>query len=410
MKFLLGCLVFFPVFLAAQDKNRIFGKAVQRSTGAAIPNASIFISGSSLGTMSDSAGNFELSGIPAGNFELIISSVGFTKVVYPFSSEKLPIRLTVQMEPKVVELGEVTVEPFDPDGWRKWGQLFLDNFIGTTDAARRCRITNTDKLRFRYNRKTNTITVVADEPLKIINNHLGYTLQYELEDFIYNQDEGSVLFVGYSLFKSMDEGRTRQRYAARRDEVYNGSMTHFMRSLYYDRLEAEGFEARRLYRGPNHEKNRVRAIMTSQLRNNITSGGRTVMRLGVTPSGDSMAYYQKIMQQRDELTQVSPYVLGADSLLTTGGDSTKLLNFPGLLQVTYKKGLEEKGYLLYRMQSRKPRYPVSIIFLRDESGIIIQPNGYYYPPQLIFTMDYWAWSEKIAHMLPIDYRPGADKN
>src|SRR5688572_22578027 len=189
MKFLLGCLLLFPVFLAAQDKNRIFGKAIQRSTGAAIPNASVFISGSSLGTVSDSAGNFELGGIPAGNFELIISSVGFTTVVYPFGSEKLPIRLTVQMEPKVVELGEVTVEPFDPDGWRKWGQLFLDNFIGTSDAARRCRITNTEKLRFRYNRKTSTLTVVADEPLKIINNHLGYTLQYELEDFIYNQEE-----------------------------------------------------------------------------------------------------------------------------------------------------------------------------------------------------------------------------
>jgi hypothetical protein len=412
MKFLPVLFMLFPLFLASQQKNRIVGKVVQHSTDAAIPNASVFISGSSLGTVSDSAGNFELGAIPAGNFELIISSVGFATVVYPFSSEKLPLRLTVQMEPKVVELGEVTVEPFDPDGWQKWGRLFLDNFIGTSEAARRCRITNLEKLHFRYNRKTQTITVVADEPLNIINNHLGYTLQYQLEDFIYNEEEGSVLFAGYSLFKSMDEGRdrARERYATKREEVYHGSMMHFMRALYHDQLGAEGFEARRLYRGPNQEKRRVRAIMDSRSRNNITSGGKTVMRLGVAPPEDSMAYYREVMQQQDELEQVSPYVLGADSLLTTGSDSTKQLYFPGLLQVTYKKGFEEKGYLLYRMQNRKSRFTVSVIFLRDESVIMIEPNGYYYPPQFVFTMDYWAWSEKIAHMLPIDYQPPGGKN
>jgi hypothetical protein len=400
MKFLLCCVILFPLFLVAQEKNRISGKAVQRSTGAAIPNASVFISGSSLGTVSDSAGNFELSGIPGGSFELIISSVGFTTVVYPFSSEKLPMRLTVEMDPKVTELGQVTVEPFDPDGWKNWGQVFLDNFIGTSEAAKRCRITNPKAIHFRYSRKTRTLTVIADEPLQIVNNYLGYNLQYQLEEFVYNQQEGSVLFVGYSLFKSMGN-----RYNGRRSEVYKGSLTHFMRALYYNRLLAEGFEARRLYKFSNVEKTRVKTIMASQAKNNISSGGKTVVRLGVAPPEDSMAYYRRIMQQPDQLTQIAATLLTADSLLTAGRDSTKVLMFPGFIQVTYKKGLEEPAYLQYHMLSRKRYYPVSVIFLNDASEIMIEPNGYYYPPQFIFTMEYWGWSEKIAHMLPIDYQP-----
>src|SRR5688572_17058469 len=113
MKLLLICCALLTVvYSSAQDKNRISGKAVQRSSGAPIPNASVFVSGTSLGTITDAEGNFEIKGIPSGNFQLIVSSVGFDKLVYSFSSENLPLRLNLQMEPKVQELKEVTVEPF----------------------------------------------------------------------------------------------------------------------------------------------------------------------------------------------------------------------------------------------------------------------------------------------------------
>lgn len=407
MKYLLLCSALIVSQLApAQVVNSIYGKTTQKGTGAAIPNASVFISGSSLGTVSDSAGNFELRGIPSGNFELIISSVGFSTVVYPFTSDKLPLKLNVQMEPKVEELNSITVEPFDPNGWENWGRLFLENFIGTSSAGRRCTITNTSALRFRYNRKTRTLTVVADQPLEILNSHLGYTLQYQLEEFTLNQQENSVLFVGYTLFREMNRPA---RYYQRRRDVYNGSMNHFMRSLYHDSLAEEGFETRRLVRTPNYEKQRVRQIMASQARRNINSGGKTVMRLGVAPPADSTTYYQRVMQQPEELSHVSSYVLGPDSLLTAGRDSAKILSFNNFLQITYKNGLEEREYLLYRMLGRKPWYPVSLIFLISEDGILVEPNGYHYPPQAIFSMEYWGWSEKVAHMLPIDYDPRAKR-
>jgi len=409
---LLFCALLLSLSIIAQERNRIFGKAVQRSNGAPIPNASIFISGSSLGTMTDAAGNFELNGVPSGNFQLIISSIGFTTIVYPFSTENLPLRLNVQMDEKAEELSEVTVEPFDPDGWHNWGNLFTQLFIGTSKAASQCRIINNKALRFRYNKSKRLLTVLADEPLIIENFYLGYTVKYQLEEFNYDQDDRVITFYGYPFFTDKQEkrGGTPPRYIQRREEVYNGSINHFMWALYNDRLSEEGFEVRRMAHETNYEKERIKKIMASEARRNISSGGVTVMRLGVAPPADSMNYYRQVMKQPDELKRIGADLLRADSLLLPGKDSTKQLLFPHYLQVVYKNGREEKKYLLSTRQSRKAGFPVSEIFLVDESGIFIYPNGYYFPPRAIFALEYWAWSEKISHLLPLGYAPPSRKN
>lgn len=401
---LLCCLLLTTVLIHAQEKNRIFGKAVQRTSGVAIPNASVFISGTSIGTITDSAGNFELKDIPPGNFELIVSSVNYTTIVYPFSGDKLPIRLSLQMDPKVQELTEVTVLPFDPNGWENWGSLFLENFLGTSYAGRQCRIVNKKAVRFRYNQTSRVLSVVADEPLVIENEYLGYTLNYQLEEFTADQASNIIFYYGYSYFKdkAQNKGRVPSRFTQRRAETYNGCMAHFMRALYHDQLTAEGFEVRRLVMEPNIEKERVKKILQAQSRRNISSGGKTVMKLGIAPPADSTSYWQSVMQQPNELRKYSG-LLTADSLLRPAQDSMKLLSFTNYLHITYKKGLEEGAYVKSRMMSRKVTYPLSIVFLKDESELYIFPNGYYYPPQAIFAMEYWGWSEKIGRMLPIDY-------
>lgn len=403
---LLCCILFISLALTAQDKNRVFGKVTFKKTGAVIPNASVFISGSSLGTTTDSAGNFELKGIIPGNFQLIISSIGYNTIAYPFSSDQLPLKLDVQMDLKVEVLDEVTVEPFDPNGLNKYGVIFLEMFIGTAEGSRSCHITNMKALRFRYNQKKKLLTVVADEPLIIKNDYLGYTIKYQLEEFNYNMADRTIFFYGYSFFTDNLEKRDRipVRFAHRRRQTYNGSMTHFMHSLYYDRLKEEGFEVRRLVTEPNYEKDRVRKIMESERRNNISSGGVTVMKLGIPQPADSLAYFRRVMQQSNEIKRVGAALLTADSLLTPGKDSKNMV-FPNFLQIVYVNEFEENGYLTNTMQPRKPGFQVSEIFLTDESGVNIYPNGYFYPPHNIFSLLYWAWSEKMSHLLPLDYEP-----
>jgi hypothetical protein len=41
--------------------------------------------------------------------------------------------------------------------------------------------------------------------------------------------------------------------------------------------------------------------------------------------------------------------------------------------------------------------------------IEIEANGSYYNPADLMSMGYWAWSEKIANMLPFDFDVGSKK-
>jgi hypothetical protein len=42
-------------------------------------------------------------------------------------------------------------------------------------------------------------------------------------------------------------------------------------------------------------------------------------------------------------------------------------------------------------------------WLLTPAAVLVAANGSYYPPQELFTSGYWAKSEKIANLLPLDY-------
>lgn len=393
----------------AQSNNHITGTIVNATTGAPIVSASIFISNTSRGTASNGIGHFSLTDVPAkGSYELVISSIGFTTLVYPFSADSLPLILTVKLKPKVTELESVVIEPWEKDGWAKWGRVFTESFIGTMDASRQCTIKNYKSLRFRYSRKTNTLIAVSDEPLIIENRALGYRIQYQLEDFIYNMQERTLLYVGYTLFEDMAEDRNRipRRWQVSRKHAYEGSLLHFMRSLYTNQLANDGFEVQRMVKQPNREKERVKKEYAALWRRNIGTGSRIVMGRGdsVSVVGDSSSYYTRILRQPDFIDVVNPRLLTADSIVLRN-DSSRVLNFPDYLHVTFKKGLEEEEYLKRFGEMRKPWHPRSDIVLLNGTPVLIEASGVYFPPQELFSLGYWAWTEKIAHMLPIDFNP-----
>ncbi len=406
------CLFYFQLTPRAQNNNYITGSVWNAETETVIPNASVFLTNTSRGTMTSDSGVFRLQSIQPGNYELVISSIGFTTQVYSFSADKLPIKLKIYLQPKITELATVVIEPYLKNGWKEWGTFFTNQFIGTTDASKLCRIRNYKSLRFRHSKKRNILTVTADEPLIIENRDLGYRMKYQLEEFSYDLNHNILFYLGYILFEDMaqEDKKLPRRYRLARRNAYNGSIMHFIRSLYANQLVENGFEVQRMERHPNLEKERVKRLLQ---RDTVAFSGRTGSRIMIGNAGlqskmagvplDSSVYYRNVLSQTDSIEFLSGYALVADSLVTDDDEKQRVLYFRNYLQVMYKLGYEEPSYLRGTMQARNAYYPRSFFILKNNLPVVIEKNGSCYPPTELFSSGYWAWSEKVSRLLPADY-------
>lgn len=395
------------------SQRTITGRVVSAATGEPIPGSSVFISNSSKGTTSDKQGYFELTDLPGGKNDLIVSSIGYETTAYSFSAEQLPLKLKFEMSVKVRELQNVTVEPSVEEGWDKWGKMFTENFIGSTPNGIHCKIKNYKAIKFRYFRKSNRVIAYCDEPIVLENKALGYILNYQLEDFEVNFKEGSTAFAGYPYFEEIDKSRKglQKRWQKNREKAYYGSMMQFMRSLYSNTLAKDGFEVRRMVKVPNLEKQRVKKIYRPIMRVSgpVTVGNRKtipMVQVDTVIRTDSNEYYQRIMQQKDEEEIYGKDILTADSIIVAVEGAYKVGYFNDYLYVTYKNETEDKEYLQYHRENRSATFQRSYIWLRNGSPFSVDANGNYSPPQEIFFMAYWGWCEKIGDMLPLDFEPG----
>lgn len=374
----------------------IKGKVISADSKTPLAGVSVFLSNTSFGTTSNSAGEFQLSP-PLAKYDLIVSSVGYETYAQTISAENSS-ELTILLRQKAQVLDEVVVGAYEKNGWKTWGQFFIENFIGTTEWAEDCKIKNSDVIKFRRNKNDNTLSAVAMDVLIIENKSLGYTISYQLESFDYDFGSNYVSYLGYPLITPMKGNAARQRrWNANRDDAYYGSMMEFMRALYRNKIVEEGFEVRRLHKSPNLEKQRVREIYRNRA---------LIMRTGLLnkydPVADSTAYFEKVLRQTNEILNFSPYTLSGDSIAYAIDSVTAGIEFPDFLHITYKKAAPP---LKYRQRSPNNAKMMSELMLVTPGPLQVQSNGNYFPPLKLVSLGYWAWSEKVGALLPFDYRP-----
>jgi hypothetical protein len=322
------------------------GSVRDSSTGKPIPAVSVFLNGTSKGTVTNDDGTFLLDGILPGGYQLVISTIGYATFQIEINTQQLPPNLNVTLQTRAVELAAATVEPADKDGWRKWGRLFWNIFIGTTRNASYCTIENKDVLRFHFNPKSKKVTVSAFDPLIIVNKALGYTIEYRLETFSYNLSGGAFEFDGHPLFREMTPGDSveQQTWESNRQLAYLGSVLHFMRSLYKGRLREEGFVV-------GHE---VRST-----------------------------------KRKKQIKTVYNY----DSLVTINHDKSRTFSFIGDFIVIYGNG--DLGIPFTR----------SVLELLSPVSIRIEENGSYFPLLSLYMQGSWAKTQTVGNIVPIDYVP-----
>ncbi len=405
-------LIFVFSAIVTNAQQSLSGKVFDAGTHKPIALANVFLSNTSVGTITDDNGTFTIQRFPDGRYELIVSCIGYETFIVTIQSGHLPANLVVKLKPKVEVLNEVIVEPYEKNGWEKWGSFFMENFIGLSSNAANCKFVNKEVVKFRHSKKEGTLKAFADEPLVLINNALGYTLKYSLTKFEYNFNTKIFFYQGYPLFEEMDSKRARvkERWIRNRESAYHGSLMHFMRSLYRNTLIQNNFEVRKLIKLSDPEKARVKAIYQNQVRQ-LSAQSKSIDMSGDMgfANADSANYYKKVMRNPEDLNVLINQILPGDSIAYALDSTTVGLDFTHYLYVTYllKKNPEEYAKILYKGAENAPI--ISEISLTNGIPVTVLANGSYFEGVNMLTSKYWGWWEKLGNMLPYDYWPPVPK-
>ncbi len=383
-----------------QSQQLITGIVKDASNQQPISGASVFVNNTSIGTVTNSEGAFALT-VNYQQFDLVVSSIGFENAVIKITTTNVAMPQQVLLKPKPKELEAVTVAAFEKDGWNKWGRLFTELFIGVMPEASSVTIMNSDKIKFRYKKKEKLLEAIAFEPIIIKNNYLGYTLQYDLVTFEYTFSNKSLLVAGYPLFIPMEGNEAKQRkWERHRKEAYEGSTMHFMRSIYRNKLAQDGFQIRVLQRFENTERTRV-ALRTQSLYNNNDWVEQSTQK--GTQAYDSAKYYTDILKQPKVNSVLSQQPITPDSIAYAIDSTTLGVFFNHYIEVRYNK----KETTTYAQLEGHEPYPFrrSNITLVKPDELVVLSSGMHFEGTNLLRDGYWAYSEKIAYMLPFDYWP-----
>lgn len=401
--------LFLFFLLPYQAFTQVTGTVVSETSHQPVPFASVFINNSTLGTTTDESGHFSLTRLTPGKHELVVSLLGYEKF---FTVINVPLEkpMTILLREKSTQLDQVTVTAFDKDGWKTWGTLFTESFIGTSANARRTVLKNPKDLRFRHNKKENILEVFAMAPLKIQNRALGYDLEYHLEVFRIDFSNHSQVYAGYPFFK--EQRSVSKRNLRNRETAYHASLIKFMHSLYHNTVQEDGYTVRKMVEVHNREKERVKALRNKYTLKEVDASGRLITVSApaypeelYTP--DSLAYFQTILSQPDSRFSLYKDTLSTLQLVHTDSTGLKKLYFKDYLYVVNTRHKEDPLYLEFKREKRAVAPQTSLLSMLADEAIEIQENGNYFPPLNLFTGDYWGWSNKTADLLPLDYKPSS---
>ena len=201
MKSLLRSFLLLAIFSAytsalfAQNSYTISGSVFDESTNESIIGAQVFLNGTTIGTTTRENGDFELSGIPEGIYELVVSFLGYESQSVTFNTQNIEEDYNFVLTPTTYEMDEIVVKP-DPKLWEEDFKVFKKNFLGTGPFSEDTKILNPEVLNFYYDDVARIFTAKAYDRLIIENKALGYKIYYLLAYFEVNYAAGSNSYAG----------------------------------------------------------------------------------------------------------------------------------------------------------------------------------------------------------------------
>lgn len=223
--------------LFAQNTFQIAGN-VKNMKGESLEAATVFINGSKKITKTDDKGNFSFPAIAPGTYQVVINMIGYASTKENVLIQEKSAGLKIVLAEKGIALSEVVIG----DGSQRAAQVktFVKNFLGESSNAKSCTLVNPELLDF--STKQTLLDATTNDFLIIENRNLGYRIKYLLRNFRFNSGTGVTSYDGESLFENLEGTDAQQiKWKENRMKAYQGSLMHYLRSLYLNTTRQEGF-------------------------------------------------------------------------------------------------------------------------------------------------------------------------
>lgn len=373
--------------LTASSQFTVRGMVLDSATREPLVSASVFCQNTTSGSYTDKQGEFSLS-LKSGGYDLIISYTGYQTQTIRVNDA---VKLEVLMRKEDKSMSEVVIKSSSEvaDGWAKYGDFFIKNFIGTTPNAGQCVLLNPEVLKFFFYKRSNKLKVLATDALQISNKALGYNMRYQLDSFVYYYGTDINLYRGYCLYSEMEGSDSlRKAWAATRAKTYAGSKLHFMRSYYDSTIQADGWIIDMLEEKGGNKFSKVKDVYDSNYYNLIA-----YTRDSITYSKDSTG-----------IDSANNIIYRTDSVIhqVLTGQVDVEIYYPRKVSITYTPKRPEPEYIKKMGLPKGVPYQISYIDIKD--WIAITENGYYYEQKNLVNQGYWSW-KNLADQLPYDYLP-----
>ena len=381
--------------LAQQTTLR--GKVVDGTTNQPLEFVSVYLNTTTIGALTNDKGDFSLT-VQGGRYELVVSMVGYEPLIYALEPGQRPAAFLFKLTPKDYALKGITVKAKRGQEWYQNLEVFKENFLGRGDLARSCKILNPGVLIIVFDQETGILKVEATDQIQIENPALGYKISYLLVGFEYHTRDGYVSYLGYPRYELMTgNARQQRRWERNRLTAYHGSTMHFVRALYQQRLEEEGFNLRRLIRTPNPDRPSDEELANARAELRARGG------YGQVPDDDPIKETLAKNNLPRNIEQLDTAKVPYQKYLSVDSSGIKMA-FEGYFQVVYTGEKEELGYLRAIFgAAQRPTYQTSILSLQTDF-VRLDELGEFNPPLGVFVEGYWGW-EKVGYSLPFDYRP-----
>lgn len=241
--------------VAVHGQNTITGTVLDSLTQERLQYVTVYINGTTKGTVTDADGHFELKDVsyPA---TVIFSFVGYKPQAHDIVRN--PGHLSIELKPNI-DLPEVVITGKKVK--RKDLSYFKSMFLGDDRWGRHATIRNenvimienthytrkvaVNDIGYEVDEKVSVFNAWASEPLIIDLPLLGYVLYVDLVYFTVEHIGGNTLcdMLGYFYYKPYTIGKESKlvSFEKNRRQAYYNSSQHFLRSVYENRLEENGY-------------------------------------------------------------------------------------------------------------------------------------------------------------------------